>query len=127
MSSLLVSMDDATSVEQVGGKAATLAFLFKEGFDVPPFLVVLASAFSENGLPAPLSKELLSRLAALGPGPYAARSSAREEDGDEQSHAGQFLSLLSLAAQQVPASCFKVWNSGNAPRSEEHTSALQSH
>ncbi len=120
MSSSLISMAEATSVEQVGGKAASLAFLAKEGFDVPPFLVVLASAFSENGLPAPLSKELLSRLSALGPGPYAARSSAREEDGAERSHAGQFLSLLSLSAQQVPASCFKVWNSGNAPSVAEY-------
>ena len=120
MSSLLVSMDDATSLELVGGKAASLAFLSKEGFDVPPFLVVLASAFSENGLPAPLSKELLSQLSALGPGPYATRSSAREEDGADQSHAGQFLSVLSLSTQQVPASCFRVWNSGNAPGVAEY-------
>ncbi len=120
MSSPLVSMDDAASVEQVGGKAASLAFLVKEGFDVPPFLVVTPDAFSENGLSATLSKQLLSRLAALGPGPYAARSSAREEDGADQSHAGQFLSLLSLGAQQVPASCFKVWNSGNAQSVAEY-------
>ncbi len=114
MSSPLVIMDEATSIEQVGGKAASLAFLAREGFDVPPFLVVTPDAFGKNGLPVTLSKQLLSRLPTLGPGPYATRSSAREEDGAEQSHAGQFLSLLCLSAQQVPASCFKVWNSGNA-------------
>jgi pyruvate,water dikinase len=48
----------------------------------------------------------------LGEGPFAVRSSGREEDGESHSHAGQFLSTLNVAKSEVEAKAQEVWRSG---------------
>ncbi len=105
-------MDASAGVERVGGKAAALMRLSMKGFNVPKFLVVEPSAFSAKGLSKETRESLLEGLPKLGCGPYAARSSAVEEDGEGHSHAGQFLSVLNLKADLVPATCAEVWKSG---------------
>jgi len=97
---------------QVGGKAAALMRLAVQGFDVPAFLAIEPQAFETEASESEMRTELASRLATLGPGPYAARSSAREEDGASASHAGQFLSLLDLPAAALPAAARRVYESG---------------
>ena len=105
-------MGELAGTEKVGGKAAMLMRLAAAGFDVPPFLVI-EPARLENEISAQLaSAELTTRLPLLGPGPYAVRSSGREEDGASHSHAGQFLSILNLSAAEVPAAARRVHASG---------------
>ena len=96
-----------------GGKAAALSALARAGFDVPPFMVILPDAMSEQGLTGEARVRLEAAMPDLGPGPFAVRSSGRDEDGGSHSHAGQFLSLLEIAAGDVPAAALKVWLSGN--------------
>ncbi len=106
-------LDEAArlSVEQAGGKAAALAQL-AANFPVPDFFVISAEAFMTRGLRAAAKREVDAALEALGDGPFAVRSSAREEDGAEGSHAGQFETELNVAADDVAAAAFRVWKSG---------------
>ena len=59
-----------------------------------------ANAFPDPRGDPEISMEVIlaSHVAALGPGPFAVRSSGRDEDGAAHSHAGQFLSLLEIPA-----------------------------
>ncbi|HEY4201638.1 MAG TPA: PEP/pyruvate-binding domain-containing protein [Devosiaceae bacterium] len=114
MSDLLFAMDARLDAATVGGKASVLMRLAAGGFDVPAFLVVSPDAFIDGGLAPEQRAALMARLPALGPGPYAVRSSAREEDGQSHSHAGQFLSLLEVLAADVPTAAMRVVESGLA-------------
>ncbi len=107
-------MGEKSAARDVGGKAAALMRLAAAGFNVPGFLVIRPDAFNARGMTAKVKRELQSRLSDLGPGPYAARSSALDEDGDLHSHAGQFLSVLNQSADELPAACFAVFKSGLA-------------
>ena len=114
--SLIRTTDRALDPAEVGGKAASLARLAAAGFAPPAFFVLTAAAFAPGkGGPraAPgLKADLAAALAALGPGPYAVRSSGRAEDGAEHSHAGQFDTLLNVPAAGVQAAARRVWLSG---------------
>ena len=99
---------------QAGGKARALARLDRAGFNPPDFFVILPHAFNTKGLKPAHRKELDARLAQLGKGPFAVRSSGAQEDGAEHSHAGQFLSLLNIDAKRVPKAAHRVWQSGHA-------------
>ncbi|MGP0093911.1 MAG: PEP/pyruvate-binding domain-containing protein [Xanthobacteraceae bacterium] len=113
MSTFVIPGSDARDVGQVGGKAAALGDLVRAGFDVPAFLVITPDAFSDSGL-NDAARDLLAQLMpALGPGPYAVRSSGSEEDGSAHSYAGQFLSFLGVAAPDVAEAALKVWRSGS--------------
>jgi len=104
-------MNNASGADSVGGKAAMLMRLVARGFDVPAFFVVEPAAFGdldERGL----ASVIAARLPGIGGGPYATRSSAREEDGASASHAGQFLSVLNLSAAEVPGAARRVFESG---------------
>ena len=89
-------------LDQVGGKAAGLARLEALGATVPPWLVVPVATFEAHlqgaGLDDPPSRALTEALGAalpaLGPGPYAVRSSMVGEDSAEHSFAGQLESFL---------------------------------
>ncbi|MEQ1710773.1 MAG: PEP/pyruvate-binding domain-containing protein [Hyphomicrobium sp.] len=105
-------MADATDVARVGGKAASLARLAAAGFPPPPYFAVAADAFDPNGLVPEAAPAFEIALARLGPGPYAVRSSGRQEDGAAHSHAGQFLSKLDVAAADVKSAAHDVWASG---------------
>jgi pyruvate,water dikinase len=105
---MIVAMN-AEPGARVGGKAGALMRLAAKGFRIPAFLTLTPESFDETGLKPEVRAELLASLP--GPGPFAARSSAMEEDGDKHSHAGQFLSLLDLSAGELPEACEKVFAS----------------
>ncbi|MDD2867061.1 PEP/pyruvate-binding domain-containing protein [Neomegalonema sp.] len=98
---MILTGEAARDSARAGGKAAALARLQAEGFEIPPFFALEGEA-----------ADLREALAALGPGPYAVRSSGREEDGASHSHAGQFLSLLNIPAEGVAEAARKVRDSG---------------
>lgn len=106
----------STDADIVGGKAASLARLAAAGFNPPAFFTITADAFragrsgptAQSGLRPALSKALKT----LGEGPFAVRSSGHAEDGADHSHAGQFDTVLNVAAGDVLAATKQVWQSG---------------
>ncbi len=93
----------------VGGKAAPLARAAAAGHRVPPGIVVTTRA---GGVP----EDLAARLAALGPGPFAVRSSAASEDSSARSFAGQLETLLNVPAEEVPRAVERCRASATAMR-----------
>jgi pyruvate,water dikinase len=90
--------------ERLGGKGAALARLGEAGFPVPAWF---ALARADDWTAA----ELVAALGALGPGPFAVRSSGGMEDGGGHSFAGQFDSYLNVPAMEVVARAGDVWAS----------------
>jgi len=80
--------------ETLGGKAASLARLGREGFDVPSWFAVPAPAGLSAGaveVPEEILAAVERELAGAPDGAlYAVRSSAVDEDGTGDSFAGQF-------------------------------------
>ena len=140
---LIRSLDDAgiDDVAQLGGKAATLAELKRAGFPVPEGVVVtteaLAQALASAGLgaaagsedveaiplPADLVAELSAAIEQLGPGPFAVRSSGVDEDLPGASYAGQYETVLNVAAEDVPAAVRHCWASAFTQRVERYRQA----
>ena len=102
---MIIAAKDAANAPQAGGKARSLGRLVALGHLVPPFFVIV-------GEEVPPPQELAGAAAALGPGPYAVRSSALQEDGADHSHAGQYLSLLDVAAGRLAVAAAQVRASG---------------
>lgn len=116
----IASLDDCIA-GKAGGKAKSLAILTQAQVGrIPLFLAVLPHAceVSRTGDDPPnspadaVTHDLQTALPTLGPGPYAVRSSALDEDGAEHSFAGQLSSFLNVAAPDVPARVADVWRSG---------------
>lgn len=110
MTAFILTQDEASDVAAVGGKARALNRLMHHGFNPPAFFVIRAEAFEAGDQ----TLDLKDALTALGPGPYAVRSSAKSEDGAEHSHAGQFDTHLNVAAADIWEAAEKVWRSGFA-------------
>ncbi|MBM7067434.1 PEP/pyruvate-binding domain-containing protein [Actibacterium sp. 188UL27-1] len=108
----IVGLDGDTAVSRVGGKAASLCRLNIAGFRPPAFFVVLAQSFEDGKAKPGLAKKVQTALSGIGSGPYAVRSSGLAEDGAEHSHAGQFDTVLNVAADDVLAAAEQVWQSG---------------
>ncbi len=84
----------------MGSKAAVLARLSENGFAVPEGYVIGVEVLSTwpPNTPAPphVVSEVERAVAMLGPGPYAVRSSAVEEDGATASFAGMYTTTLGV-------------------------------
>jgi phosphoenolpyruvate synthase/pyruvate phosphate dikinase len=126
----------------VGGKAEALARLFRAGFPVPPWFVVLPDAFRRSadvvdprwaerrlgdpGFPGwvatlslhpDVAAEIEACLRDRLPGAdVAVRSSARGEDAPGHSFAGQLESYLWVPRADVPRRIALVWASAFTPR-----------
>jgi phosphohistidine swiveling domain-containing protein len=112
MTEHIAALRDRMKVADFGGKAAALSELVRMGFDVPAFIGVKPTAFREDGLDIDAKARLREILETLGEGPFAVRSSGREEDGQSHSHAGQFLSVLDVPKTDVEMRAAEVWRSG---------------
>ena len=139
----IVWPNDPETAARLGGKAAALAVLQREGLDVPAWFVLAPEAFAASleaahprgaappeGGPKPAALldrlslaseprgELVEALARLCPdgATVAVRSSASEEDGTTHSFAGQLDSLLGVRPHDVPASVLAVWRSAFSDR-----------
>jgi pyruvate,water dikinase len=104
--------DAAMSPADAGGKGAALAKLAAT-FPVPAFFAIAAEAFNENGLLPAAFERVNAGITSLGRGGrFAVRSSGREEDGADSTHAGQFQTELNVHADDVAAAAHRVWRSG---------------
>jgi len=92
---------------EVGGKAAGLGELFADGANVPDG-VVLTDGTESPGLS--------ERIASLGDGPFAVRSSGIAEDGAERSFAGLFASELNVPVTDVRAAAHRILASADSAR-----------
>ncbi|MEU1981789.1 PEP/pyruvate-binding domain-containing protein [Nocardia sp. NPDC019395] len=92
MSLTTIEFDDVTD-DRYGGKAAGLAQLRRLGLAVPVGFVV-ADVSGQDAIEA--AAERFSQMAAAGATPVAVRSSAVGEDGDDQSFAGQYDTVLGV-------------------------------
>lgn len=93
----------------VGGKAWPLARAKAAGHPVPAGFVVTTRG---GETPAELDRW----LAELGPGPFAVRSSATNEDSSARSFAGQLETILGVAAADVPRAIERCRASAKALR-----------
>jgi len=115
---VLVPLDGATDPTRCGQKAAALAELLGQGFDVPSGFMIPVGA-------QPSSSEIEAALARLGDRPVAVRSSGVAEDLPDASHAGQYDTVLdvrgpeavSAAASRVLRSAWSGQNAGYVQRS----------
>lgn len=87
-----IEFDEVTD-DRYGGKAAGLAQLRRLGLPVPVGFVV---ADATEWVSIDDVGEWFSRMAAVGAVPVAVRSSAVGEDGDDQSFAGQYDTVLGV-------------------------------
>ena len=105
MTSHVVSLNEATDVSKFGGKAANLAILLQNKVLVPEGVVVAVTGFdSKGGLLTSCREHIQDWLKTQPKGTkYAVRSSALNEDGQDQSWAGQFDTYLDVSTGSVVA------------------------
>jgi pyruvate,water dikinase len=101
-----------------GYKATRLAELARHGFLVPPSVVVTTALDTFE------AEEHSALLAALGPGPFAVRSSGSREDAAGASFAGQYVSVLGVHRAELAEAVRRVRASPSAARVAAYRSAL---
>ncbi|MET8148540.1 PEP/pyruvate-binding domain-containing protein [Actinoplanes sp. NPDC049668] len=105
----------------VGGKAAGLAELIRQGEQVPPGFCVTTEAYRIGVLP---EAGILDAYARLGAGPVAVRSSATAEDLPDASFAGQHDTVLGVTgADELLAAVAKCWESLHSARAVAYRDA----
>lgn len=112
---LTIDHADIFEPAHAGNKAATLARLVKAGFNVPAFFVLPGldgSAADDVELRAAITA---SAVSLAGPdGRLAVRSSSAEEDGAQNSFAGQFATFLDITPDDVFEHAQRVVESGGS-------------
>lgn len=115
----IVSLNGAKGVKFVGGKAAALATLLRQGFKVPPGFVITAHA--DLGA-AKTQVALLKAFDSLGTDHVAVRSSAVNEDGASAAWAGQLDTFLNVTRDELIASVKKCRQSMDSKRAKAYAS-----
>src|SRR5215218_346510 len=92
---------------ELGAKATNLGWLAREGFPVPPGLVV-TSAAGERCEEA--RTRLLEAAAELGAERFAVRSSGTAEDLEGASFAGQYETFLNVGLDELPNAMGRVFD-----------------
>ncbi|HEY9640475.1 MAG TPA: PEP/pyruvate-binding domain-containing protein [Coleofasciculaceae cyanobacterium] len=103
---------------QLGGKARTLATLAAFNLPIPAWFVLAPAAELALDLSESLQAELAAALSTLCPAGelVAVRSSALDEDGSQQSFAGQLDSFLNVPLAEVVEKVVAVRQSGFSDR-----------
>jgi pyruvate,water dikinase len=112
---LVVGLVETTTLDasELGAKAANLGRLAREGFPVPPGLVVTPAAEGRWGEASP---RLLEAAAGLGAERFAVRSSGTAEDLEGASFAGQYETILGVPLGGLPEAVRRVFDSAGASR-----------
>ncbi|MFC4157820.1 PEP/pyruvate-binding domain-containing protein [Chitinimonas lacunae] len=115
---LVLPLADAwASTRLVGGKARGLARLVQAGLPVPDGFVLTAAAFDSDGRLTPAGRNAAREaFERLGSAQVAVRSSAANEDGEQQSQAGRYLTRLGIEAAELESAIEQVVASYLSPR-----------
>lgn len=127
----MVLMKDDFSVQDYGGKGASLLRLRNLGYNVPPFIIIHTNRFGNFMNDAETANvetiaaymrdvDIISEIAGVlgNARSFAVRSSAVAEDSADYSFAGQFHTELNVALNDIPEAIARVWMSGmSAPAS----------
>lgn len=103
---------------KVGNKALNLRWLLDRGYAIPPTWVCSWDAYQmylddNPSIVDILRQELVQQLDLTKP--YAVRSSANLEDGDQRSYAGQFKTVLDLSGvDAILQAIWSVWATASA-------------
>ena len=114
----VVFANEHAEVSRFGNKGFRLARLASSGFNVPAFFVVSPQAFDNERLRDAARSETANAMRVLCPDgvPVAVRSSSLEEDGKENSFAGQLDSYLNVAGADVATRVADVSRSARSDR-----------
>jgi pyruvate,water dikinase len=116
-------MRETASRAELGGKAWALASAQRAGLPVPAWFAVSAAACRDgSGVPGELRAELASAIEEVFANgeSLAVRSSARDEDGQQLSFAGQLESHLFVQPADVAERVDQVWRSAGAARARAY-------
>lgn len=107
------------TAQTLGGKGANLLLLQREGYNVPPFVVLPISFFEARAdavaIVAQVQEAIQHILDALQhPTQVAVRSSAAAEDSAAYSFAGQFKTILNVLQVDIPQAVADVWQSAQS-------------
>lgn len=112
------------SLEEAGGKAASLGAMLAAGIPVPPGFVITTAAF-RAGLTAGLKQQVMAAYRALGAGRVAVRSSAVAEDSGGASWAGQLETVLNVTSGGLLAAVEQCRQSIKSPHAQEYAARHQ--
>jgi len=112
---LVVGLVGTTALDasDVGAKASNLGRLAREGFPVPPGLVVRPAAVERWG---EARTRLLEAAAGLAAETFAVRSSGTAEDLEGASFAGQYETMLGVPLEGLLGAVRRVFDSAGASR-----------
>lgn len=108
----------------IGGKGASLVRMVRMGLPVPEGFVVSSEAFVGAKPRTELMDELDGLLSSSVS--YAVRSSALNEDGSENSFAGQYETVTDVAAADIYKALCTVAESASSSRVASYTSSVES-
>lgn len=108
--------------ELTGKKALRLAEMKAAGFPVPSGLIIGHSTLAELAGASGTDREKFARkiTGLLGQGPFAVRSSAANEDGENQSFAGVFDSALAVSPDNLGNAIQQVHRSFQSDRAQSY-------
>jgi phosphoenolpyruvate synthase/pyruvate phosphate dikinase len=113
-SEFLIPLKDASDITLVGGKAASLGTLLRNGFDTPDGFVVTV-VVAGNMTPA-LEDEILAAFDKLNTPYVAVRSSGTGEDSEDATWAGQLDTVLNVTRDNLIEAVKKCWGSTKSDR-----------
>ena len=111
-------------LDRIGGKGASLVRMVRMGLPVPEGYVVCADAFVDGRPRAEVMDELKACLSSSFT--YAVRSSALNEDGADNSFAGQYETVTDVSVDDIYSALCTVAESAYASRVESYSSSVSS-
>ncbi|MBI2797857.1 hypothetical protein HYX70_00975 [Candidatus Saccharibacteria bacterium] len=117
----VVFLEEATNVNEVGGKGASLGRMTNAGLAVPPGFVITTASFNKSLVDSNgLTKEIYAVFDKLGAERVAVRSSAIAEDAAGASWAGQLDTELNVDRGGLLDAIKHCWQSIESDRAQSY-------
>lgn len=111
----IAPLTKAREVAQFGSKAVGLGDAMRQGLPVPPGVAISGDLVEAVASGDGKAVERVAKIVAGLAGPFAVRSSAVDEDGEDASFAGQHKTVLNVhSPADIPDAVREVWWSANS-------------